>query len=576
MSRPTYSFEQPSGAIRFGFDDGTTLDLPPTDSALALHAQLPDSLEGATAATDEERIRAAMGAAAPPPVRSDAASPAGPISTVNAAPAPRAAPPPVADTSRIEGAIASQMPAGAPARGPVVAGPIQTIETRLPPESEFGAPLAEPASPPRRYIPPTTIPGGPRTAGWNYGYTQTHPEVEGLRLDAAERVDMAEQMELAAKQERSRTENLNASIANRIREDQETELEEQRQRHLEAKRAASDSLYRTQQRIEEMAPDPDRWWSDKSAGQRIGLAIAVALGELGASLTGRKNAVQEMIQTEIDRDIDSQKAKIAQSNKAYEDQKGLYAEMLAIHKDEQDATLATRAAFEDMVARGLEQRAAKLGDAEYAAEAMRQASAAREREAAILDQLHQKKVAEQVVNVPDRVVGGGWVGGPGGGAGGFDPDDPTAGMSKEDAVLYRKASDELAKYAGTLNDIESAKDAVSSSGGAGLGIVGSKAPREVLSGEGVRVRGSVDNAMIRYGKEVLGSMTAEEREIAGDILKGRGTEGDVMHGLNTASSGTRAVATLNLRKYPKHIQDALRRSNPNLFEPTVRGKAPGQ
>jgi len=54
--------------------------------------------------------------------------------------------------------------------------------------------------------------------------------------------------------------------------------------------------------------DPNRVWGNKNTGQRIGTAIGLLLGGLGAGLAGGENQALAMLNKEIDRDIDAQKA----------------------------------------------------------------------------------------------------------------------------------------------------------------------------------------------------------------------------------------------------------------------------
>jgi len=589
MATPIYSTQLPSGAINFGFDDGTELPLPPTVSALAMHEQLPDSLEGATAGIDMEAIArdALAGAPQPAPLRTDAA-PAGPLSTVDVT---------ASQPSSLEASAANALRMGGsaptsgrlrPAADRALAAEmtarqygLSTIPAAAPtayaPNPNEGA---QPPPPPRATpVKTTTIPGAWQPSARQYSYQQTPPEVEEMRTDAIDRRSEADRLRLMEKQAQAEKDFVQGKATDQALAMQEDEAKKLRDRQLEAQKAAVTSIEATQKRIGEMSTNPEQWWDDKSTGQRIGLTIAMALGELGGSLSGRggslsgrANGVNALIDQAIERDINSQREKIAQSNKSLEDQKGVYAEMLRLHGNEQDALAATHAAYEGMVARGVKQRAARMNDPEFAALSSEIEAKRNENAAALLAELHTKKVTEaEQYRPPQTIVTGG-----GAPRGAFNPNDPTAGMSKEDAAQYRKAAGEIAKYAGTLNDLESARDAVATGGGAGTGIVASRAPAVLLSEEGVRVRGKVDNAMIRYGKEVMGSMTAEERSIATDIAKGRGTQQDTLNGLATLSGGVRAVADVEMSKYPAHIQEALRRAHPQLFRTTTPTRAPGK
>lgn len=57
--------------------------------------------------------------------------------------------------------------------------------------------------------------------------------------------------------------------------------------------------------------DPNRMWTNKSVGDKILASIAIALGGIGAGLTGGKNTALELLQREIDRDIEAQKLNIS-------------------------------------------------------------------------------------------------------------------------------------------------------------------------------------------------------------------------------------------------------------------------
>ena len=57
---------------------------------------------------------------------------------------------------------------------------------------------------------------------------------------------------------------------------------------------------------QEQKIDPDRYWSDKSTGQKIAAGIGMLLGGFG-SVAGQGNMAADMIQKSIDRDIDAQK-----------------------------------------------------------------------------------------------------------------------------------------------------------------------------------------------------------------------------------------------------------------------------
>ena len=58
------------------------------------------------------------------------------------------------------------------------------------------------------------------------------------------------------------------------------------------------------------AIDPDRYFKQKGMGARIVAAIAVALGAFGAALTNGQNYALQILQSNIDRDIEAQRAEL--------------------------------------------------------------------------------------------------------------------------------------------------------------------------------------------------------------------------------------------------------------------------
>lgn len=56
--------------------------------------------------------------------------------------------------------------------------------------------------------------------------------------------------------------------------------------------------------------DPDRFWNNKSTGQKISIGIGLMLGGIGSGLTGGPNTAAQMINSAIDNDIQAQKLDI--------------------------------------------------------------------------------------------------------------------------------------------------------------------------------------------------------------------------------------------------------------------------
>lgn len=115
------------------------------------------------------------------------------------------------------------------------------------------------------------------------------------------------QQEAAAQAERFKAEA-------KLQEDFARQQQEQQQVY-EQKRAALDGeLNHIYEQTKNGQIDPNRFWNNQSSGNRIMASVAVALGALGSAITGGKNDALDVIQSQINRDIDAQKAELGQRN----------------------------------------------------------------------------------------------------------------------------------------------------------------------------------------------------------------------------------------------------------------------
>jgi hypothetical protein len=120
-------------------------------------------------------------------------------------------------------------------------------------------------------------------------------------------------------------------IQNQYQMDQENEFK----RFEERRKSIADEMDGLAKQIQEKKIDPNRLWNNKSTGDKIMSSIALVLGGIGGALTGRDNAALKIMQSQIDADIDAQKA----------DQTGkesLYQMALKKYGNEQDAYQAAR------------------------------------------------------------------------------------------------------------------------------------------------------------------------------------------------------------------------------------------
>lgn len=86
---------------------------------------------------------------------------------------------------------------------------------------------------------------------------------------------------------------------------------DEQQKYLEAQ---NQKLTQYQNQYDELSKsvasgkiDPNKYWHDKSTGQKIGAAVAIMLGGIGSGLTGGPNQALNVIQKGIENDIAAQK-----------------------------------------------------------------------------------------------------------------------------------------------------------------------------------------------------------------------------------------------------------------------------
>lgn len=444
MATPVWSRPTPMGAYEFGFDDGTTATLPPTPYAREMDAKLPSSPEeasglgaavrgsdpmaGATASLEDvaKSALSGQGPTSPPPsafgegltVASDGGPPTPqPTGDIKVAPAPGLQP----DT--VAGAVEA-LRAGAPTKG---GGRFKSAADRaldaevtarrygmttLPTMTVDSAPTgyatnpnegrgAQPPVPRAQYH---TVKGGPRTAQWNYQYRDVpKPALEAadqaMALTDLANLEEAEHDQNAWKREVEQQKATDEAV----RYEQERIRKAQEARLAEAK-AEQEKLAKEVEEIGNTKIDPDQWWESKSTGTRIGLALAAGAGAVGAALAGGPNTALQIIDGQIKRDIDAQKANLANRKSTVKDKNNLYGRMLERFGNEHQAELAAMAAYQQQVARAAARRALETKDPMRSDRLKRMEADYQARYAATINELYGRNVSEAVVNVPDRTV----------------------------------------------------------------------------------------------------------------------------------------------------------------------------
>ncbi len=98
-----------------------------------------------------------------------------------------------------------------------------------------------------------------------------------------------------------------------------------------------ENAYLTKQ-VQDGQVDPHRLFNNMGTGQKISTAVGILLGGIGGGLTGQENPVLKFINSQIDKDIDSQKANLGKNNTLLENN-------LKQHGNLNSAVAATKMAY---------------------------------------------------------------------------------------------------------------------------------------------------------------------------------------------------------------------------------------
>lgn len=152
-------------------------------------------------------------------------------------------------------------------------------------------------------------------------YANLNPYERALQDQEAKRKYDAEERKLAAEAaENDAIEAEENAQAHRIAI---TSAKEQRaQLEIDARKAAEEQV------------DPEKWWSDRSTGQKIAGFLAAIIGGLVQGRTGGRNSGLDMINQAIDRDIDAQKHNLSAKRAEIARRTGVNAEDFAIAKED--------------------------------------------------------------------------------------------------------------------------------------------------------------------------------------------------------------------------------------------------
>lgn len=130
--------------------------------------------------------------------------------------------------------------------------------------------------------------------------------------------------------------------------------------------------------------DPNHYLGSQDTGQRIGNAISLVLGGLGAGLTGGQNPAMQFIQSQIDRDINAQVTNLGKKE-------SLLSANLHQFGNLNDATRMTQVMMMDSVANQMKLAAAKAGSAQARAELLQRAGQLEMQAAPVMSQIAMKR-----------------------------------------------------------------------------------------------------------------------------------------------------------------------------------------
>lgn len=109
-----------------------------------------------------------------------------------------------------------------------------------------------------------------------------------------------------------------------------------RQREIQIKQE-TDKLDELNKAVRDGKEDPDRYFKDRGVGARIGWAIAVGLSQFGAQLAGGPNTAMQLLNSEIESDMEAQRAEIRKKGEAVDAQKNKIAMLRQMGMDEVQA-----------------------------------------------------------------------------------------------------------------------------------------------------------------------------------------------------------------------------------------------
>jgi hypothetical protein len=138
--------------------------------------------------------------------------------------------------------------------------------------------------------------------------------------------------------------------------EQQGNLEKLRQDHEQHYNALNQEIQNTVHDIQNSHIDPSHYMSSKSTLGKVSTAIGLILGGMGGGMTGQKNPALEFLNSQIERDVEAQKAELGKKENVL----GAYYKQMG---NLNEATNMTKAFYHELYANRLAQAAAQSGSA---------------------------------------------------------------------------------------------------------------------------------------------------------------------------------------------------------------------
>lgn len=136
--------------------------------------------------------------------------------------------------------------------------------------------------------------------------------------------------------------------------------------------------------LKDSAIDPNRYLGSMDTGQRIGTAIGLIMGGIGGGMTGQENPAMKMLNMQIDRDIEAQKANVGKIKTLLEFNQQQFG-------NERDAATMTKVTMNDIAADKLKAAAANSMDPLAKSRALQAAGKLDQTSAAMVGQYTMRK-----------------------------------------------------------------------------------------------------------------------------------------------------------------------------------------